>query len=78
MHAEPAVADLVAVAVGAVQDIAGPPVAQAGDVRQLVAQAGGDQQPPSRDPLPAGEQDRGTRRPSGTRSVTVPSTMSPP
>ena len=54
--AEPAVADLVAVAVGAVQDVAGPPVAQPGDVGQLVAQAGGDQQPPGRDPLPVGEQ----------------------
>ncbi len=42
-HAERAVADLVAVAVGAVQDIAGPPVAKPGDVRQLVAQARRDQ-----------------------------------
>ena len=31
--AELAVADLVAVAVGAVQDVAGPPLTQAGDVR---------------------------------------------
>ena len=76
--AEPPVADLVAVAVGAVQDIAGPPVAQAGDVRQLVAQAGRDQQSPGRDPLPAGEEGREPARPSGTRSVTVPSTISPP
>ena len=55
--AEPAVADLVAVAVGAVQDVAGPPVAEPGDVRQLVAQPGRDQQPPRRDPLTVGEED---------------------
>ena len=55
--AELSVADLVAVAVGAVQDVAGPPLAQARDVRQLVAQAGRDQQPPGRDPLPVREQD---------------------
>ena len=77
-HAEPPVADLVAVAVGAVQDIAGPPVAQAGDVGQLVAQAGRDHQSPRRDPLPVGEEGPEPARPSGTRSVTVPSTMSPP
>lgn len=34
---EPAVADLVAVPVGAVQDISGLPVARFGHVRQLVA-----------------------------------------
>ena len=55
-HAEPTIADLVAVAVGAVQDIAGPPVAQSGDVRQLVPQAGRDQHSPGRDPLPPGEE----------------------
>ena len=54
--AELAVADLVAVAVGAVQDVAGPPVAEPGDVGQLVAQAGRDQQPPCRDPPPVGEE----------------------
>ena len=37
------------------QDIAGPPVAEAGDVGQLVAQAGRDQQSPRRDPPPVGE-----------------------
>jgi quercetin dioxygenase-like cupin family protein len=36
-----AVADLVAVAVGAVQDVAGPPFEQPRDVGELVAQAGG-------------------------------------
>ena len=54
---EPAVADLVAVAVGAVQDVAGPPLAQPRDVGELVAQAGGDQEAPCRDPLPVGEED---------------------
>src|SRR6185437_13952152 len=38
------VGDLVAVALGAVQDVAGPPVAEPGDVGQLVRQAGGDHQ----------------------------------
>ena len=55
--AELPVGDLVAVAVGAVQDVAGPPVAEAGDVGQLVAQAGCDEQPPCRDPAPVGEED---------------------
>ena len=55
--AELTVADLVAVAVRAVQDVAGPPVAQARDVGQLVAQAGRDQQAPCRDLLPVVEQD---------------------
>jgi hypothetical protein len=55
-HAELAVADLVAVAVGAVQDIAGPPGAEPGDVGQLVAQAGCDEQSACRDPLSAGEE----------------------
>ena len=76
--AELAVADLVAVAVGAVQDVAGPPIAEPGDVGQLVAQAGGDQESPRRDPLPVLEQDPEPARPSGTSSVTVPATISPP
>ena len=42
--AELPVGDLVAVAVGAVQDVAGPPVAEPGDVGQLVVQAGRDDQ----------------------------------
>ena len=52
--AEPAVTDLVAVAVGAVQDVSGPPVAQAGNGGQLVAQAGGDQKTPRLDAVPVG------------------------
>jgi hypothetical protein len=39
-----------------VQDVAGPPLAEPGDVGQLVAQTGRDQQPPRRDPCPALEQ----------------------
>ncbi len=42
-HAEPLVADLVAVAVGAVQQVAAPALADAGDVGELVAEPGGDQ-----------------------------------
>src|SRR5664279_1429470 len=53
--AEPPVADLMAVAVRAVQNISGPPVTQSGGAGQLVAQAGGDQHSPSGDPLPTGE-----------------------
>ena len=44
--AEGLVADLVAVAVRAVQQVASPPLADAGDVGDLVAQAGGDQDAP--------------------------------
>ena len=44
--AERLVANLPAVAVRAVQEIAPPPLADAGDVGQLVAEAGGDQDPP--------------------------------
>ena len=76
--AEPAVADLVAVAVGAVQDVARPPVAQPWDVRQLVAQAGGDQEPPCRDPLPVGEEDPEAVAAVRRQSVTVPARISPP
>jgi hypothetical protein len=50
------VADLVAVAVGAVQHVTCPPLCQPRDVGQLVAQAGGDQQTSGRDPLPAVEE----------------------
>ena len=42
-HAEGLVADLVAVAVRAVQQVAAPPLADSGDVGEVVAQAGGDQ-----------------------------------
>src|SRR5690242_1049745 len=47
--AELPISDLVAVAVRAVQNVAGPPFAQTGQVRQLIAKPGGDQQPPCRD-----------------------------
>jgi hypothetical protein len=40
-----------------VQHVACPPLGQAGDGRQLVAQPGGDQQTPGRDLLPAVEKD---------------------
>ena len=40
------VADLVAVAVGAVQQVAAPALAHAGEVGELVAEPGGDQHPP--------------------------------
>jgi len=46
----------VAVTVGAVEDVAGPPVAEARDVGQLVPQAGRDEQPPGRNPIPVGQQ----------------------
>lgn len=49
-------ANLVAVAVRAVQDIAARPGAKAGEIRQFVAQAGGDQQPMSRNPSPISEE----------------------
>jgi hypothetical protein len=54
--AEPTVADLLAVAVRAVQNIPGPPLSQARDVRQLITQAGRDQHPPSADRLPTVEE----------------------
>ena len=66
--AEPTVADLVAVAVRAVQHVAGPPVAEPRDVGQLVPQAGRDEQPSRRDRLPARRAEPGSRsgrRPQG-------------
>src|SRR5664279_3469806 len=54
--AERVVADLVTVTIGAVQNISGPPVAQPGDVRQLIAETGGDQHTPSGDSLSAGKE----------------------
>ena len=42
-HAEGLVADLPAVAVRAVQQVLAPPLADAGDVGELVADAGGDE-----------------------------------
>jgi hypothetical protein len=44
--AQAPVADLVAVAVGTVQDVARPPLAQPRDVGQLVAQTCGQEQAP--------------------------------
>ena len=45
-HAEGLIADLVPVAVRAVQEVATPALTDAGDVGELVAQAGGDQDAP--------------------------------
>ena len=59
---EPAVPHLVAVAVGTVEDVAGPAVAQPGDVRELVAQPGRDQDPSCRDLLPVGQSTLNRRR----------------
>jgi hypothetical protein len=54
--AELPVDDLMAVAVGAVQDVAGPPFAEAGDVGQLFDQAGRDDQSSCRDAAPVLEE----------------------
>ena len=51
--AEGLVADLVAVAVGTVQQVATPPLRDAGDVGDVVAQAGGDQDPAGRRTWPS-------------------------
>ena len=51
--AERLVADLVAVAVRAVQQVAAPALAHPGDVRHVVAQPGGDQHPPARSIAPS-------------------------
>ena len=79
-HAEALVADLVAVAVRAVQQVATPALADAREVGHLVAQPGGDQH------AAGGERRRRrpnrTSNPSGRRAarteVTVPSTRWPP
>ena len=42
-YANRLVADFVAVAVGAVQEVAAPPLSHAGDVRDLIVEPGGDQ-----------------------------------
>src|SRR4051794_13497199 len=55
-NAELTVADLVAVAVRAVQNVAGPAISQTGDVWQLVTEAGRHQEPPCRDSLPVAEE----------------------
>src|SRR3954470_22434297 len=54
--AEPTVADLLAVTVGTVQDIPGPPLSQARDLGQLITQASRDQHPPNADRLPTVEE----------------------
>ena len=68
-HAERLVADLVAVAVGAVQQVAAPALADAGDVGQLVAQAGGDQHAPGAQVRPPceGDLERASRGGAGRR-----------
>ena len=57
-NAEGLVADLPAVAVRAVQEIPAPTLADAGDVRQLVADAGCDEDPPRRQHAATGEMHR--------------------
>ena len=73
-------ADLPAVAVRAVQDVEPPPVGQPGHVGQLVAQAGGDQQPPRRHRALAVRALIWTpnRSPSRARAVTRPVSTRPP
>lgn len=56
-HAEPPVADLVAVAVGAVQDVACPPGREARNVGELVPQPGRDQEATGPDAVTSGEED---------------------
>ena len=71
-HAEGLVADLVAVAVRAVQQVAAPALAHPGDVGDLVAQPGGDQDAPGAQRRPVLEGDlepRGRRRRCRVRRV---------
>ena len=78
-HAEALVADLVAVAVGAVQQVAAPALADARQVGELVAQPGGDQDPPGGRCLPVGQGDlEAAVRRGALTSVTVPLTRWPP
>ena len=56
-HGEALVADLVAVAVRAVQHVARPSVGEAGDVGEFVAEAAGHQEPAGGDPLPIGNRE---------------------
>jgi hypothetical protein len=55
-HPERTVTDLVAVAVGTVEDVAGPPLPESGHVGQLVTQTSRDQQPSGGDSLAVREQ----------------------
>ena len=77
-HAELLVAHLPAVAVRAVQDVAGPALGEPGNVGQLVAQAGGHEQPAGRDPLPVGEQDLEAGGPEGDEVGRLCRLMTPP
>ena len=54
-YAEALVADLVPVAVGAVEEVAAPALADAREVGELVAEPGGDQDPPGGQCLPVGQ-----------------------
>ena len=56
-HAEALVANLVAVAVRAVEQVATPALADAGEVGELIAEPGGDQDPPRRDRVALGDGD---------------------
>jgi hypothetical protein len=60
------------------EDVAGPPLPESGHVRQLVTQTSGDQQPAAVTRLPSASRTPNPLRPSGTSSVTVPATTSPP
>ncbi len=82
-HAEGLVADLVAVAVGAVEQVAAPALADAGDVGDVVAEAGGDQDAPGAQDRPVVERDLEATavlglQASGAMAVTVPATSSTP
>src|SRR5664279_666255 len=56
-HSELLVADLVSVAVGAMQEISRPTLADAGDVGQVVSQPRGDDQPPGGHLMAVGKND---------------------
>ncbi len=77
-YAEALVADLVAVAVGAVEQVAAPALADARDVGEHVAEPGGDQDPPRGQCLPVGEGELEVAVVAGRTRVTVPWTSSPP
>ena len=81
--AEGLVADLVAVAVRAVQQVTTPPFADAGDVGEFVAQAGGHQDAAGAQRAAVLEGDLERRRVAagagrGAMPVTVPATSWPP
>ena len=75
------VAHLPAVAVGAVQDVAAPPLGQAGHVGQLVADPGGDEhaaRPTSRPPSVVTRKPVGRRRTAPTDAVGEPARRTAP